>query len=169
MLHSVLAHLRAQWMGALALALVIGGGTAYAANTIGSSDVIDESLQSVDVKNGEIGSQDLKNNATQGVDVRDGSLTGKDVGQAQFVNFTGSIGIINANSCSHKKVTGLPVDNKDHLVLTPSVTTAERDLIYTPVFDVSETRDMFIKVCNPTEAPIDGATTNFNLLVIDAD
>ena len=91
------------------------------------------------------------------------------MGQVQFVNFTGSIGVINANSCSHKKVTGLPVDNKDHLVLTPSVTTAERDLIYTPDFDVSETGDMFIKVCNITDAAIDGGTTNFNLLVIDAD
>ena len=37
MIRTVLAHLRAQWMGALALFLVLAGGTAYAADTIGSS------------------------------------------------------------------------------------------------------------------------------------
>ena len=31
MIRTVLAHLRAQWMGALALFLVLAGGTAYAA------------------------------------------------------------------------------------------------------------------------------------------
>ena len=159
MLRIVLAHVRAQWMGALALFLVLAGSTAYAANTVFSTDIVNGEVKSVDVGTGQIRS----------ADVRDGGLTGADVGQAQFVNFTGSIGVINANSCSHKKVTGLPVDNKDHLVLTPSVTTAERDLIYTPVFDVSETGDMFIKVCNITDAAIDGGTTNFNLLMIDAD
>ena len=40
MIRTVLAHLRAQWMGALALFLVLAGGTAYAANTIGTSDII---------------------------------------------------------------------------------------------------------------------------------
>ena len=135
------------------------GGVAYAANTVFSTDIVNGEVKSVDIGTGQVQSADIKN----------GGLTGSDVGQAQFVNFTGSIGVINANSCSHKKVTGLPVDNKDHLVLTPSVTTAERDLIYTPVFDVSETGDMFIKVCNITDAAIDGGTTNFNLLVIDAD
>ncbi len=70
MIRTVLAHLRAQWMGALALVLVIAGGTAYAADTVGSPDVIDNSLLSADLKN---------NQAVRGGDVGNGSLTGLDV------------------------------------------------------------------------------------------
>ena len=60
------------------------GGVAYAANTIGSSDIIDESILSRDVKNGQVQSVDLGNNQVQSVDVRDdglsnGGLTGADI------------------------------------------------------------------------------------------
>ncbi len=57
--HRVIAHLRRQWMGALALFLVLTGGVAYAADTIGSSDVINESE---DLKNNDVLSADLKSN-----------------------------------------------------------------------------------------------------------
>ena len=70
MIRKVVAHLRAQWMGALALVLVLAGGTAYAANTVGSADVIDNSLGSVDLRN---------NAAVQSADVRNDTLTGADI------------------------------------------------------------------------------------------
>jgi hypothetical protein len=60
----LIGYVRSQWMGALALFLVIAGGTAYAANTIGSADVINESLLS----------QDLKNDNVTGDDVLESSL-----------------------------------------------------------------------------------------------
>jgi hypothetical protein len=63
----LIAHLRAQWAGFLALFLVIAGGTAYAANTIGSSDVVNNSLLSEDLKN---------NAAVKSVDVVDDTLSG---------------------------------------------------------------------------------------------
>jgi hypothetical protein len=53
-----------EWSGVLALFCVLAGGTAYAANTIGSADVIDESLLS----------QDIKNNTLTGNDVLESSL-----------------------------------------------------------------------------------------------
>ena len=74
MLATVLAHLRQQWMGALALFLVIAGGSAYAANTIGSSDVIDNSLLSVDLKNSQVRSADVQNDGLQGGDINESSL-----------------------------------------------------------------------------------------------
>ena len=46
-------------MALIACVGVIAGGTAYAANTIGSSDVIDESLLSQDIKNGEVKATEL--------------------------------------------------------------------------------------------------------------
>ena len=67
-------------MGALALFLVIAGGTAYAADTIGSSDIINESIQSVDLENNEVKAVDIANNQVLGADVRDGTLTGADMG-----------------------------------------------------------------------------------------
>ncbi len=73
------ALLRGQWAGLLALFLVIAGGTAYAANTIGSSDIIDESILSRDVKNGQVGTPDLAADAVRTAKVLDESLTGHDI------------------------------------------------------------------------------------------
>ncbi len=73
----------------LALVLVVGGGAAYAADTIGSSDVIDETLLSQDVKNGEVKNPDLAsgsvltskiaNGDVRSADVGDELLTGQDI------------------------------------------------------------------------------------------
>ena len=46
-----------------ALVFALGTGGAYAANTIGSDDIIDESIQSVDIKNGQVTRDDLGANA----------------------------------------------------------------------------------------------------------
>ena len=43
----------------IALVVALGTGGAYAANTIGSDDIIDESIQSVDIMNGEVKIGDL--------------------------------------------------------------------------------------------------------------
>ena len=111
MFRAVFVHVRAQWMGALALLLVIAGGTAYAANTISSSDVIDESLLSQDLKNGEVKQTDIASNAVAtgkiannqifssdvrddnlgdgglgGVDIANDSLTGVDVAESTLQN-----------------------------------------------------------------------------------
>ena len=45
MLATLLAHLRNQWMGALALFLFLASGTAYAANTVFRSDIVDGSSE----------------------------------------------------------------------------------------------------------------------------
>ena len=65
----VIAHLRAQWMGAVALIIALGTGTAYAANTIGTDDII----------NGQVKSVDIGNHQVQGVDVRNETLSGADI------------------------------------------------------------------------------------------
>ena len=61
----------------LALVIAIGTGSAYAANTIGSSDII----------NGQVKSADIGNNQVQSIDVKDDSLTGADIA---FESLTGS-------------------------------------------------------------------------------
>ncbi len=57
---------------ALVAIFIAVGGTAYAANTVGSEDVIDNSLRSID----------LRNNDIRGADVRLDTLTGADVDES---------------------------------------------------------------------------------------
>jgi hypothetical protein len=82
----VSAHIRSNIVGYVAVFIALSG-TAYAADTIGSSDVIDESLLSQDLKNGEVRSSDIDNggistddisnsNGVLSGDVRDDTLPG---------------------------------------------------------------------------------------------
>jgi hypothetical protein len=74
-------------LAAIACFGVLAGGTAYAANTIGSTDIIDGQVKSVDVGDSEILSADVKDQSLTtfdvstflGADVVDGTLTGADV------------------------------------------------------------------------------------------
>ena len=74
------------WLS-LALFVALGGTSAYAANTVGSSDIIDGEVKSVDIGNGEIKSADVKDQSLTtfdvstflGADIVDGSLTGADI------------------------------------------------------------------------------------------
>ena len=62
-------HLRSNVVGYVAIFLFAVGGTAIAANTVRTEDIV----------NGEVHSIDVANNNLQGVDVRNDSLTGSDV------------------------------------------------------------------------------------------
>jgi hypothetical protein len=65
------------------IALVIALGPAVrAANTIGSDDIIDESIQSQDIKNGQVQRSDLAANAVIGAKVLNESLTMADIAGA---------------------------------------------------------------------------------------
>jgi hypothetical protein len=73
----------------LCLILVVGGGVAYAANTVGSDDIINGQVKSVDIGTGQVRSVDVGNDNLTGADVADnglgtaeiaaGSLFGSDV------------------------------------------------------------------------------------------
>ena len=61
------------------LFLVVGGGAAYAANTIGSDDIINGQVKSADIGTGQVRSIDVGNDNLTGGDVQDNSLTTNDV------------------------------------------------------------------------------------------
>ena len=63
----------------LALTIALGTGTAYAANTIGSDDIIDESIQSVDLKSGQVRSTDIQNGGVGNVDLAADAVAGPKV------------------------------------------------------------------------------------------
>jgi hypothetical protein len=63
----------------LALFVALGTGGAYAASTIGSGDIIDNSVASADLKDEDVRNVDLKPEAIGTTRVKDGSLLGADV------------------------------------------------------------------------------------------
>ena len=65
----IVGLLRRQWAGLLALFLVIAGGTAYAANTIGSTDIINGQVKSVDIGTGQVQSVDVKDDGLSSADL----------------------------------------------------------------------------------------------------
>jgi hypothetical protein len=171
-------------MSTIAVFGVLAGGTAYAANTVFSTDIVDGQVKSVDVGDNEIGSADVKDNSINtfdvhsflGVDVVDETLTGADIGNGSlkdediakgtFVNFAVSIGSIAAQSCDGRIVTGVDAQG-DHLLLTPDQNTASLFLTYNIGYQPGGS-NAILRVCNPTTAAIDDGSTNFNLLVFDA-
>src|SRR6185369_14870729 len=80
------------------IALLIALGPAVrAANTVGSRDIIDESILSQDIKNGEVRNSDLATNAVTGPIVLNNSLTAADIAGADV---SGAIGFsLGARSC----------------------------------------------------------------------
>ena len=94
----LLAHLRAQWAGLLALFLVIAGGTAYAANTVFSSDIVDGQVKTADIGDNQVRSADVRNdNLTAGglgsVDIANDSLSGLDIAESTLQNVNaGTVG-----------------------------------------------------------------------------
>jgi hypothetical protein len=82
-------------LGAIGCFAALATGGAYAADTIGSSDVIDESLLSQDIKNATIANSDLAANSVGfdkirannvfSSDISDGTLTADDVQAGAFV------------------------------------------------------------------------------------
>jgi hypothetical protein len=86
MFRTVLAHLRAQWIGVLALLIALGTGSAYAANTVFSEDIVNGQVKAVDIGTGQVQSADVKNegltqddlgsNSVDATEVADDSIDG---------------------------------------------------------------------------------------------
>src|SRR3954452_10896258 len=72
-------HVRGNVVAYLALFVALGGTSAYAANTIGSGDVIDDSLQSVDLKNGDVQAVDIAPGAVNTSHIKDGAIKDTDL------------------------------------------------------------------------------------------
>jgi hypothetical protein len=79
MLARIRSHFMRQPVAYLALFVALGGTSAYAANTIGSDDVIDDSLRSEDIKNGTLRGGDLATNTIGSTRIVDDTLTADDI------------------------------------------------------------------------------------------
>ena len=108
MLARILGHLRAQWAGVLALFLVLTGGVAYAANTVFSTDIVNDQVFSADVRNdtltgggltaadlrnGSVGNTEIADGAVRSGEVQNESLTGTDIAESTLQNVNaGTVG-----------------------------------------------------------------------------
>ncbi|WP_159081255.1 hypothetical protein [Nocardioides sediminis] len=72
-------------MAVSVMALVVAStGTSYAAGLIGSDDVRNNSIKSVDVKDNNLKGRDVKNGSIGSMDIRDESLKARDFAPGQF-------------------------------------------------------------------------------------
>jgi hypothetical protein len=78
-MHQPFTHLRNQWMGALALFLVLAGGTAWAASELSKNEVKSKHIAKKQVKK-----SDLANEAVNTKKVRNASLLGEDFAPGQL-------------------------------------------------------------------------------------
>ena len=62
-----------------AVVLVLTTGTAYAANTVGSSDIINGSIKSIDIGSGEVKGGDIGNGTIRSADIFNGGVKSADV------------------------------------------------------------------------------------------
>jgi hypothetical protein len=135
------------------------GGVAYAANTVGSSDIINESILS----------QDVKNNQVLATDVRNGDLNDEDIAKKKLVNFVVNIGNVSAHHCVNTAIDPFGTD-RAHLLLTPSGADNATGLTYSVAYDTTPGNfiDAYLSTCNYGDSDINDGNTHFNLLVIDA-
>lgn len=183
-------------MAAIACVALLGGGTAYAANTVRTGDIVDNEVFTTDVRDDTLGygglqHQDLGSGSVRSSEIapfsinegdvasavisnrhiNDGTLNDEDISERAIVNFTGTIGTVPAQRCVDRFVTGVVGAPGDHLVLTPNWQDTQADLDYSAQHTALTEQDedaIAIHVCNPTSAAINDGTTRFNLLVIDA-
>ena len=149
----LIALVRAQWAGLLALFLVIAGGTAYAANTVSSTDII----------NGEVKSVDIGNNEVRSVDVRDDSLAGGGLGHVDL-----KAGSVRSSEVGADSLTGADVQESSLVGVLGCPTGFGRfeDVCYSPVETVAQNWSGGITACGVPDFRLPTVTEAY-LAVLD--
>ena len=100
-------------VGGIILAAFIAGAfvaspelRAYAANTIGSSDIIDESILSQDIKNGEVKSSDLGTSAVTNSKIASSAVTNSKIGSSAVTSSKIATGGVANSDIAANAVTG---------------------------------------------------------------
>ena len=100
-------------IGGIILAAFIAGAfvaspelRAYAANTIGSSDIIDESILSQDIKNGEVKSADLGTSAVTNSKIASSAVTNSKIGSSAVTSSKIATGGVANSDIAANAVTG---------------------------------------------------------------
>ena len=111
MFAAIRTHARSNLVAYLALFVALGGTGAYAANTIGSSDVINDSLQSEDVKQATLVRGDFAPGSITGTYVLDSSLSFFDFAPGTIVNSRLGDSAVNSAKVAPNSLTGDDIDD----------------------------------------------------------
>ena len=87
MIGKLFAHLRQQWLGALAVVLVLTGGTAYAldgSNTVFSDDIVNNEVRTADLKDANLTTVDIRGDAVTTGKIADGTIRDDDLEGVEF-------------------------------------------------------------------------------------
>ena len=82
----LLAHLRQQWIGVIALLLVLTGGTAYAldgSNTVFTDDLVNGDVKAADIGQGAVATDEIANNQVKASDIGNGEVKAADIANGQ--------------------------------------------------------------------------------------
>jgi hypothetical protein len=121
MLAKLLAHLRRQWMGALALFLVLTGGTAWAVDEWTGANIVNGSLTSADYKNNNIQSADVKDFSLGNGDFLTGSVDSRVVSNFSLGNGDFLTGSVDSRAATDNSLTGTDIDESS-LNMPPTTT-----------------------------------------------
>ena len=121
--HRTLQYARRNAIAFLALFVALGGTGAYAANTIGSADVIDNSLLSQDIRTGEVKATDIGLDQIISSRIKDGEVMAGDIGANQVLGSRITDGTIKGEDIANNRVTGYDV-NESTLEIVPLAATA---------------------------------------------
>ena len=72
MFNGIRSHLRSQWIGALALFLVLAGGGAYAASQIGPEDIKRNAVRAKHIKKNQVRTKHIRDEAITEAKLADG-------------------------------------------------------------------------------------------------
>jgi hypothetical protein len=122
---------------------------------VGSDELTDFSVADVDIASSSIRSFHVDNH----------TLNDEDIGQAEYINFVAHIPSTQAQHCSQALITGLDVQWKDHLLMTPAGYGGA--FLFSAGFDTTNGQ-VILKSCNISLSTAGDSNQAFNLLVIDA-
>ena len=94
---------------ALIALFVALGGTSYAALRIGSKQIVNNSIRSIDVRDNTLRGKDVLNGGLTGKDVANDSLTGADIFETSLGTVPTAVNATNASTLGGKSVTDLTV------------------------------------------------------------
>ena len=109
MIATLLAHLRSQWMGALALLLVLTGGTAYAldgSNTVFTDDLVNGDVKVADIGQGAVATEEIANNQVKAADIGDGEVKSADIANGQVGSADIGAGEVKSGNVANDNLTG---------------------------------------------------------------
>ena len=144
----------------LALTVALGTG-AYAANTIGSRDIVDGSIRSVDIHHGQVNAADLGPGAVRSGDVADGDLNASDVAEASGT-LVWDPGETAEDACALTRIdTGVDIRG-DTIAVSPTL------VGFTEThWTTRGAREIELYVCNHYDGAIDPPSTTFAWVVFD--